>query len=238
MSDSLVPVSTRRLWAALVLYALILSVIAWPLDLAGYRAVFSERGPFERLSPLFWLALALACLVQAAPLANGRGRGKNLVVTALIALLLAMREADWHYKLAGGNVLRLKFYAHNPASFEVKLIAAAVVLVGLVVVIRALWLGIATLRHRASWREPWVWTLATGLLATVGSKVLDRSIGLVREWFALTLPEQTGHLIGAWEEGFECVLPLIFGMALWQWRRSLAAAIALDARSSGLAIYR
>lgn len=238
MSDSVVPAAARRLWLGLVLYAVVLAAIAWPLDLTDYRAMFSERGPFEMLSPVLWVALALACAVQAVPLANRRGRGTNLVVMAVIALLLAMREVDWHYKLAGGNVLRLKFYAQNTASFEVKLIAATVVLIGLVVVLRGLWLGVATLRHRASWREPWVWTLATGLLATVGSKLLDRSIGLVREWFALTLPEQTGRLIGAWEEGFECALPLIFGLALWQWRRSVTAAVPRDARSSEIAALR
>lgn len=238
MSDSVVPVAARRLWLALLLYAVALAAIALPLDLTDYRALFSERGPFEMLSLVLWVALALACAVQAAPLANTRGRGTNLVVMAVIALLLAMREADWHYKLAGGNVLRLKFYAHNPASFEVKLIAAVVVLIGLVVVLRGLWLGIGTLRHRASWREPWVWTLATGLVATVGSKLLDRSINLTREWFAISLPEQTGRLIGAWEEGFECALPLIFAMALWQWRRSVAAAVPLDARSSEIAALR
>lgn len=216
------PLSTRRLLGVLLVYAVALAVLAWPLDLADYRAVFSERGPFEFLSPVFWVGLALACAVQAAPLADGRGRGRNLVVVAVVALLLAMREADWHYKLAGGNVLRLKFYAHGSASIEVKLIAAAVVLVGLVVVLRALWLGFQTLRRRAAWREPWVWTLVVGLLAMVGTKMLDRSLNVLREAFALSLPEQTGHLIGAWEEGFECALPLIFGLALWQWRKALA----------------
>ena len=238
MSDPVVPVATRRLWLALIVYAVALAALAWPLDLTDYRAMFSERGPFELLSPVFWVAVALSCAVQAAPMANRRGRGTNLMVMAAIALLLAMREADWHYKLAGGNVLRLKFYAQNPASFEVKLVAATVVLIGLVVVLRGLWLGIATLRHRASWREPWVWTLATGLIATVGSKLLDRSIGLVREWFAITLPEHTGHLIGAWEEGFECALPLIFGMALWQWRRSVTAARPIDAAGSESVAWR
>lgn len=228
----MVPVTTRRLLGFLAVYALALAALAWPLDLGSYRAIFSEQGPFERLSPVFWVGLALACAVQAAPLANGHGRGRNLVVLALIAVLLAMREADWHYKLAGGNVLRIKFYSQGSATLEVKLIAAVIVIVGLVIVLRALWLAIATLRHRAAWREPWVWTLAIGLLAMVGTKMLDRSLNLLREWFALTLPEQTGHLIGAWEEGFECALPLIFAVALWQWRRSLTAATPLDAHSS------
>lgn len=216
-----VPVATRRLLALLLVYAAALAAIAWPLDLADYRAVFSEQGPFELMSPAFWVALALACAVQAAPLADGRGRGRNLVVLAVIALLLAMREADWHYELAGGNVLKLKFYANGPATLEVKLIAAVVVLIGLAVLLRGLWLGIQTLRRRAAWREPWTWTFAVGLAAMVATKVLDRSLNVLRESFALSLPEHTGHLIGAWEEGFECALPLIFGLALWQWRRAV-----------------
>lgn len=227
------PVATRRLLVLLLVYAAVLAAIAWPLDLADYRAVFSEQGLFELTSPVFWVALSLACAVQAAPLADGRGRGRNLVVAAVIALLLAMREADWHYKLAGGNVLKLKFYAHGSATLEVKLIAAAVVLVGLAVLLRGLWLGFQTLRHRAAWREPWTWTFAVGLVAMVGTKVLDRSLNVLRESFALALPERTGHLIGAWEEGFECALPLIFGLALWQWRRALNAATPVDVRSLG-----
>jgi hypothetical protein len=225
MNRSTPVVSARRLLLlALGVYALALAALAWPLDLAGYRALFSERGPFERLSPVLWGLLGLACAVQAALLANGRGRGRDLATMAVIAALLAMREADWHYQLAGGNVLRLRFYAHNDAAFEIKLVAAVVVLAALAVVLRAAWRGIPTLRRRASWREPWAWTLAIGLIATVATKILDRSIGLAREGFAVTLPERAGHLIGAWEEGFECVLPLIFGLALWQWRRAIAAA--------------
>lgn len=215
------PVATRRLLGVLLAYAVALAALAWPLDLADYRAVFSEQGPFEWLSIMFWIGLALACAVQAAPLADGRGRGRNLVMLAVVALLLAMREADWHYKLAGGNVLRFKFYTQGSASFEVKLIAAVIVMVGLFVVLRALWLGFQVLRHRAAWREPWTWTLAVGLLAMAGTKLLDRSLNVLRESFGLSLPEQTGHLIGAWEEGFECALPLIFGLALWQWRKAL-----------------
>jgi cytochrome bd-type quinol oxidase subunit 2 len=238
MSALALPATPRRLLLALALYAVALAALAWPLDLADYRAVFSEQGPFERLSPVFWVGVALACAVQAAPLADGRGRGRNLVVLAGIALLLSLCEDEWHYALAGGNVLKLKFYSQNPASFEVKLIAAAVVLVGLVVVLRGLWLAVSTLRHRAAWRAPWVWTLAIGGIAMVLTKLLDRSIGLAREWFAITLPEQAGRLIGAWEEGFECALPLIFALALWQWRRGVNAATPIDARVSRWAAQR
>lgn len=208
--------SLAWLLAALVLYAVALSLIATPLDLEQYRAVFSERGPFERLSPLFWLLLWLATWVAAWRLP--RATRWNLATVGCVALLFAMRELDWHYKLAGGNVLRIKFYQHNPASPEVKIIAAIVVLAGLAVLCRTLYLAFRHLRQRGSYSERWTWTMLVAVAVGLGTKMLDRTISLAGEWFGTRFAESTGQLIGAYEEGFECALPLIFALALVQYR--------------------
>ncbi len=76
--------------AALALYAVALTLISLPLDLEQYRAVFSEKGPFERLSPPFWLLLALTAFLAAWRLP--RPTGRNLMTVGGVAILFAMRE--------------------------------------------------------------------------------------------------------------------------------------------------
>lgn len=227
--------SLACLLAALALYAVLLTLIAAPLDLEQYRAVFSERGPFERLSPPFWLLLALAAFLAAWRLP--RASAWNLATVGGVAILFAMREMDWHYKLAGGNVLRIKFYQHNPASLEVKIIAAVIVLIGLVVLVRTLVLAFRHLRQRRAYSERWTWTLLVALAVGAGTKLLDRSISLAGDWFGTSFPEATGHLIGAYEEGFECALPLIFVVALVQYLLiQPGLATAVPAKASSLAM--
>jgi hypothetical protein len=221
MSDLVVPRSTRCLFAVLLIYALALAAVAWPLDAGSYRALFEYDALFERLAPVLWLGLALACAVQAVPLADGRGRGRNLFVLALIAALLAMREADWLDRL--GSIGHLRW------------VALAFVLA---VTFRGLWLGLRTLRRRASWREAWVWTLASGVFVALALEAMRLWIGLAVDTYGVALPERTQRLAGAWQDGYACVVPLIFGLALWQWRRSIVAATPPDAEPSRIAALR
>jgi hypothetical protein len=222
MSDFVVPLSTRRLFAVLLIYGLALAAIAWPLDAVSYRAVFGDDdGLFERLAPLLWLSLALACAVQAVPMADGRGRGRNLFLMAVMAASMAMREADWLDELSSPGHLRW--------------VALAFVLA---IALRGLWLGLRTLRHRASWREAWVWTLASGVFVALALEAMDLWMGLALDTYRLALQEQTQHLFGAWQRGFTCAAPLIFSLALWQWRRSIVAATPLDDGSSRFATLR
>lgn len=202
--------------AALAVYALLLALMALPLDLEAYRDVFSERGPFERLSVPLWLLVVAACVGVAWR--RPRAVALRLLTLGAVAGFLAMREADWHYALAGGNVLRVKFYLHNPATLEVKVVAGVVVAIALALLFRTLFLGVQLLRRRATWKLAWTRTLLLGIAVGIGTKLLDRAISLSGEWFGLVFDERTGRLIGAWEEGFECILPLIFCYALYQFR--------------------
>lgn len=218
MSARPTPLSTRAivlLLMALALYGMALAWIQAPLDLAQYRALFSEKGPFERLSPPFWLLLAITGFLAAWRLP--KPASWNLAMVSCVPVLFAMREADWHYKLVGENVLRVKFYVHGVAATHVKLIAGVVVALGLAVLIRTLMLGVRHLRSRGAFSQTWTWSLLIGFTALIGTKVLDRSINLAAEWFGWRFDESVGHLIGAFEEGYECALPLIFLVALVQY---------------------
>lgn len=215
------------LLVVLALYGVALALMQAPLDLEQYRAVFSEKGPFERLSPPFWLLLALTGFAAAWRLP--RPASRNLAIVSCVPVLFAMREADWHYKLVGENVLRVKFYAHGVAATHVKLVAGVVVILGLAVLIRTLHLGVRHLRTRGAFSQTWTWTLLIGFATLIGTKVLDRSISLAAEWFGWKFSESIGHVIGALEEGYECALPLVFLVALVQYlmaRRYLATPTA------------
>jgi len=221
--------SIAWLLAALMLYAVALTLIEMPLDLEHFRAVFSERGPFERLSPPFWLLLALTMLLAAWRLP--RVPALKLATVGLVPVLFAMREADWHYKLAGENVLKLKFYAHGIAPLHVKIVAGVIVVLGLAVLLRTLHLGYRHLRTANAYSQTWTWSLLIGVATLIGTKVLDRSINLAGEWFGLVWSESTGHLIGAYEEGFECALPLIFMVALVQYLQAQPYSLTRSGRA-------
>lgn len=221
MSDFVVPRPTRRLFAVLLIYGLALVAMAWPMDAATYRAVLSEGGLLDRLAPLLWLGLSLACAVQAAPLADGRGRGRNLVVLAAIAALIAMREADWLDSLSSFGRLRWVAIAF----------LLAIVFTGLRLVTRPL-------RHRASWRLIWVWTMACGVFLALALEALDLWMDVALDTYRLALPAEAQRLVGAWQQGLSCAVPLIFCLALWQWRRGIAAATPLDDGPSRYAALR
>lgn len=224
----------RRLALALLLYLALLTVVVALLDRAQFNAIFSEGGPVESLTTPLWLMLAAWCLDPLHP------RRRGVTVCGLLALLLAMREADWqHNEQANMSVLKLKFYAQAAVPLVDRIIAGALTLAALALLIYALVLGLRHLRQagRALLQPAWAAVFALGLFVLGLSKGLDRLINGIVELSGNRIGGVAGRLIGGWEEGLELALPLIFSLSLLLYRRlsaATAAAAAAGAPTTGV----
>lgn len=87
--------------------------------------------------------------------------------------------------------------------------------------------GALLIRRTRAWRFDWGRTvmLATGLLAA--SKLLDRSEAVSAAWFGFHTPMLLHRFIAAFEEGIECLLPILFLVVLLQYQHHFAAAPAI-----------
>ncbi|HEY8607213.1 MAG TPA: hypothetical protein VIM12_08890 [Noviherbaspirillum sp.] len=213
----------------IVLYVALLAALPAYLPTDTVMALFSETGPFEMLSIATWILAALTVLVAFRATSAGRGP----LLTSLLFLMFAMREADWHKKFTADSLLKSNYYRHADAPMAEKVLAliAALVFIGLVA-----YVGIVILRFlflRRGWRSRGgAWLLAGALLVVFG-KVLDRAPA------ELAL---AGHAIGpalklyasAFEEGLEMIHPLIVAWAFWLCRSKPLFGLVRDPRYGGL----
>lgn len=194
-----------------VAYALLLILLALDLSPGRFLWIFSEEGPFEMLSCGFWLLLAAACFTLP-------GLPRRPWQQGIVAVIAAAREADLHKAFTEMSVLKTSYYLKSSAPPVEKLLAALVALPALILVVYVLVSGARLIRRTRAWRFDWGRTvlLAMGLL--VASKVLDRSEAVVADWFGLHFPMLLHRFIASFEEGAECLLPLLFIIVLLQYQ--------------------
>ncbi len=180
------------------------------------RDIFSEQGPFERLSVVFWVGLAAIALVARRPLTLGA------VCGAYVALCCAARELDWHKAFTDYSVLKPKFYFKADQPLDARMIAGVIV-AGLGVSAAVLTLGLLRrLRREGRPVRPWALVSAMGLALLVGTKLLDRSTGMVQDLLGHDLSDSVRDIIVSFEEGMEMALPVIFSVAVLSIRRCAA----------------
>ncbi len=167
--------------------------------------LFDETGPFEKISP--WLWLALAALI---PLAFRR---PSLPVLAgmVISVACAAREWDMHKSFTGYSVLKPKFYLRSEYELHHQIIAGlAVVLLGASVFITVQHL----LRIRPRRLRPvpmWLLAMVMGIAMLVLTKVFDRAPKILSEDLGIQLGDSMLSLMMALEEGLEMLMPVAFG---------------------------
>ena len=199
-----------------IAWCAILVVLALELPGERFDWFFSEEGPVEILSCGFWLLLAGACLTLP-------GLPRRPWQQGVAAVVAAAREADLHKAFTEMSVLKTSYYLKSSAPPAEKLVAALVTLPALVLVIYVLVRGAKLIRRTRAWRFDWGRTvmLATGLL--VASKLLDRSEAVSAAWFGFTTPVMMHRFIAAFEEGVECLLPVLFIVVLLQYQQQFTA---------------
>lgn len=142
------------LWTACVVLAAYVALLVWlglTLPAARAESLFSEQGGFEKVSVVFWLGLAVAVLV-ARPIRLPRRIGM-----ALVAAVLAAREADWHKKFTADSLFKTDYYQMTDVPATEKLLAGALVLLLLAVVLWLLVVGAREVLARGGWRRPRGW---------------------------------------------------------------------------------
>jgi hypothetical protein len=199
----------RRFAFAICAFALLLACLPVALGEPSFAWTFSEEGPFEQLSIAAWLATAAIVIVRIRPL------GVRALAFALLCLVFAAREADWHKAFTGESFLKNSFYRDAARPFEQKLIcgAIALLLVGLL-----LYAGFVIARFlflRGGWRSRAGAWLLIGSMLVVAGKLLDRLPATLSVDYGIELGPMVKLYATAFEEGLEMIHPLILCWSVW-----------------------
>ena len=199
---------------ALLLYGLVLSLLAAFLPTEKFRSVFSETGFFEQFSIVSWILAAITLLLWVKP------RSKQNFAIAFLFLLCAAREADWHKKFTSDGILKINYYTKSAAPLGEKIVAALASALFIGLILYALYRGFVFLRSAQNRRSESVLVMALAVFLFFAGKILDRSVSILNKNFDVIVPSSVGHFIGAYEEGFEMITPLLFALA-FVWRDRL-----------------
>ena len=207
-------------WPALTIVALTVAFalavwLATPADAVMW--LMREEGPVETTTAALFFLLALS-LYWLRPQRDDRWSWLSM---ALLCAASGAREMDWHRMWTGKSVLKVSFYL-GPAPGSQKLVAAAGLLVVAACVAYLLRRHALRLWRDLRAREPLAMTVATLLVTTLITKLLDRSVNLAKGHDIVATPA-VHALVSALEESIELGLPLMVTLALWQ---SLRARLA------------
>ena len=193
-----------------LIYVVYLLLLALSLPRDIFRPLFSEQGAFEQMCVLLWFALGVM-------LALHHLRSPRVLALAVLALLFAAREADLHKAFTTMSLTKIKFYLSADVPLMEKLLGG-LVLLGTV----ALILYAARLFYRfvlrGGLRTPVGQVLLLPVLMLPASKLVDRFASQLYELFGIRLPETTGQIVAAFEEGMEMAMPVLFIVALLLYR--------------------
>lgn len=201
--------SDRRIVLAIVAFTVLLASLPLLLNEASFHWTFSEEGPFERLSIVAWLVTAAVVIVRIRPL------GARAWAFALLCLVFAAREADWHKTFTGESFLKNSFYRNVARPFEERLMAGAVAVLLVALLLYAGFVIARFLFLRGGWRSrSGAWLMAGTALVVIG-KVLDRLPATLSVDYGIELGPMVHLYAAAFEEGLEMIHPLILGWSVW-----------------------
>lgn len=201
--------SDRRIVLALVAFVLLLASLPLLLNEASLHWTFSEEGPFERLSIVAWLVTAAVVIVRIRPL------GARAWAFALLCLVFAAREADWHKAFTGESFLKNSFYRDAARPFEERLLAGAVAVLLVALLLYAGFVIARFLFLRGGWRSrSGAWLMAGTALVIVG-KLIDRLPAVLSVNYGIELAPLVKLYASAFEEGLELAHPLILAWSVW-----------------------
>ncbi|GAB3545447.1 hypothetical protein GCM10027343_21880 [Noviherbaspirillum agri] len=198
-----------RLALALVAYILVLAVLPVVLPEDQFRWTFSEAGPFEQFAIIAWLFAALVVVVRIRPL------GPRAWAFAVLCVLFAAREADWHKAFTADSLLKSNYYRHTVAPLSEKMLAGMVAVAAIAVILYVGFVIARFLLRQGGWRSrAGIWLMFATALVLAG-KVLDRAPAVLFEEFGIALSPLVGHYAAAFEEGMEAIHALLLAWAVW-----------------------
>ncbi len=199
----------RGFIAALLLYLAMLAVLPLVLSEPAFRHFFSEEGPIEIASTLFWIVAAVIVLARVRPLS------RRAWAFALLYLVFAAREAQLHRAFTADSIFKSSYYRRAAAPFDEKLMAFIVAIAILLLLFYVLWVVVRFLWKERGWRtHSGAWLLA-GVALLVLSKVLDRAPAVLAEDYDLVIGPLAKRCFSAFEEGIEAIVPLALAFSAW-----------------------
>lgn len=199
----------KRVAIVIVVYILLLAVLPLVLSQPVFRFTFSEAGPFEQLSIMAWIFTALIILLRIRPL------GPRAWAFALLCVVFAAREADWHKAFTADSILKINYYKHTIAPLSEKLMAACVALVAIALLAYVGFVVMRFLLWQGGWRSrAGVWLIIGTVLVVLG-KMLDRAPAVLATDYGVVLSPLVDRYADAFEEGLEMIHPLILAWSVW-----------------------
>lgn len=197
------------------LLAALLAVLLW-LSLAPAQVmhVMREGGPIEGMTEILYFVLA--AVLWLSPRAAGEWR-TTLTLSVMLAAAGA-REMDLHKYWTGTSVLKVSFYLRD-APLHQKIVAFVILALIAAAAIHLLRQHGKELWQRLKAREPVACSIALFFITMAISKVLDRSINVLAEDFGIASSASVLALVSALEETVELALPVMAGLARWQYLR-------------------
>lgn len=203
--------AARVALVVILLYVAFLMLTGLTLPPEAFKLLFSESGPFERMSIALWALLGLALLLHDP-------RSTRAQALAALALLFAAREADLHKAFTDLSITKIKFYLAAAVPLQQKLLGGLVLLGGVALVMVAARLFYRHVIRDQGLHSPLGQLLLMPALLLPVSKIVDRFASQLYELFEIRLPQTVSQLIGAFEEGIEMALPALFIVALLLYR--------------------
>lgn len=198
-----------RLALAIVVYIMLLAVLPLVLPEADLRWTFSEEGPFEQAAIVAWLAAAVVTLVRIRPL------GVRAWSFAILCVLFAAREADWHKAFTADSILKTNYYKHAVAPLSEKIVGGMVAVAAIAIILYVGFVFARFLLREGGWRSrAGLWLILATVLVVAG-KVLDRAPAVLFENYGIALSPLVGHYSAAFEEGMEAIHALILSWSVW-----------------------
>ncbi len=192
--------------------ALIVAATLMVLPRETAASIVRESGPIETASWLGYLvAAALAILVGASS-----ARRRDGVIGALILLVLAARELDFHARFTTGGVLRLRFWTGSEPAISEKFIAGLILTA---IALATIWFvsrNFHRFKNAIAAREAWALSLAAAIVMLPGVKVIDRAVSLVKAWITEDVSDNLVVMSRTLEETLELAIPALLIAALVQ----------------------
>ena len=194
------------------LLAALFAVLLWlSMDPPQVMHVMREGGPIEGMTEILYFSA-----LWLSPRAAGEWR-TTLALSVMLAAAGA-REMDLHKHWTGTSVLKVSFYLRD-APLHQKIVAFVILALIAAAAIDLLRRHGQALWQRLKAREPVACSIALFFVTMAISKVLDRSINVLAEDFGIASSASVLALVSALEETVELALPVMAGLARWQYLR-------------------
>lgn len=174
-----------------------------------------EGGPVETLTNWLYVWAMIVTLFYGASIM----KRKTLLAILIVQGYMLARELDLHMAPFSMSFLKIKFWLSGGQALTDKLLAAAILLpiawAGLYLLISHFVPVLADIRKRRAYAV----SILTLIVVAGLSKIIDRSINMWIEMFGGQFPKWAYALLQSQEEMLEGLLPVLFVVALLQFRR-------------------